>query len=1223
MTVLAGSRVRLVEVRRKQLLLSVSLVAGAVATYGRGAYAQQVCAPSGGTSYLCTGTSKDTQSITRDNASVEAGGPLVIETDPAKGGNGGDAIAISGGGDIRFDSAPGGYVVVSGETNGLSIVSTGDIGTMPGSVFVETSGYILGRYGINAVNYGSGSTSIRLDGTTIGSDVGISARDAGAGGLSLTAGENAYIDGGARGIFAFNLGGSAVIAVDGFVGSGGQAIDVINGATSADLSITTGASSEVHGLAGITAAQAGSGTARIEIGGQVTGTGQYGVLFQGRPNAGDLVITTGAGSRVTGAEAIVLSNRGRGDSLIVVGGDVVNSHTAGTGVAVVNQGYAGDATVITREGSNIAGRTRGISVMNSATGVSTVSAHGKVSAAVQDGIYVRNSVDATGIAVTAGSSARVEGGKYGVNALNYAGGQTNIVIDGDVAGTSRVGVRAVNGAGATDLTVTTGTQSTISGGYAGIWAVNQGTGATTVTLTGDVVSAREAVVAGNMATATDLVVTTAAGSTMEGVRGIRALNFGAGTTEVTIGGDVLGSASEGIFLSSIHGSHLAILEGASVTSRGTVVNDDAIKIIGQSSVTVAGAVTSNAGHAIRFDTANTFDDRLELQPGWDINGTVDAGLGFDTLAFGGLAMFDMTRVDIAGTGAPEANFFGFDTFAKTGTSVFELTGNNSGIAGFAVTQGTLVLNADLAGMDFVVGPGAGLIGTGTAGSFAFGSGATVAPGTAGEIGVLTAQGPADFDAGSRFLVDLAANGAADRIVADTAAIGGGTLLVNLVPSASAYFDGQRFVIVDAAGGVLGRFDGIERAFDSLFLDFAFADTPTQVAIEADVTAFDSAAATKNQAAVARSLFAFAQSSDPDAQRVYSSILFAPTIEDAQAAFDAASGGIHASLPTAVTNAGIGFGQILRARASLPPAAAPAVEPLAYAPAPLAAQAIDAAVDPAAPVAAHGLWGQLIAGSASIAGDGTAADLDFSFGGIAAGTEAVWSGTGFSAGLALGYTRGEASVSSSQAAIDSAHIGVYGALESGPLLLTAATHFGLHNVETSRDVLIGGVGGTAIANYGAQGLGVSAAARYRLEVGGVTVSPFAGVDAAFVHSQGATETGAGLLNLSIDPADYVTGTMVAGLALGHEWQLDGEARLRAEVSAAYEHSLGGPPDRNVAFVGGPGYTLSGGKLDDDRLALEGELDLSFDGGLTFSGGYRGTFGADSTSHSGQLSISHRF
>jgi fibronectin-binding autotransporter adhesin len=438
-----------------------------------------------------------------------------------------------------------------------------------------------------------------------------------------------------------------------------------------------------------------------------------------------------------------------------------------------------------------------------------------------------------------------------------------------------------------------------------------------------------------------------------------------------------------------------------------------------------------------------------------------------------------------------------------------------------------------------------------------------------------------------------------------------------------FVDGQHFVILDAANGVQGGFDHIEKAVDSVFLDFAFANTPTQVAIETDVTPFDSVAATTNQASVARKLFAFGESSDPDARSVYNSILFARTAEEAQAAFDAASGEIYADLPTALANSGIGFGQLLRTHAGLPPTVTPTVEPLAYAPAPLAMQTTAGPFSPIASGATDGLWGQLIGASTSIEGDGTAADLDIRLGGVAAGGEILESESGFSAGLAFGYIHTRASELSSEAEVDSGHVGLYAAMENGPLLLTAATHVGLYNVETSRDAVIGGVGGTATVSYGAQSVGVSAAARYRLKVGDVTVSPFTGVDADYVHSNGATESGAGVLNLTIDPSDYTAGALAAGLALGQEWQIDGHARLGAEVSAAYERGFGGAPDQNLAFVGGPGYILSGLDLNDNRLALEARLDLSFDSGLTFSGGYRGSFGTDSTTQSGQLSIGYKF
>ena len=196
---------------------------------------------------------------------------------------------------------------------------------------------------------------------------------------------------------------------------------------------------------------------------------------------------------------------------------------------------------------------------------------------------------------------------------------------------------------------------------------------------------------------------------------------------------------------------------------------------------------------------------------------MDAGLGFDTLVLGGSAngvggidaTLDVGRVDIGGSGGPSATFFGFDAFAKTGTAVFELTGSNNGTADLDVESGTLVMDAALPDWSFAVASGATLLGTGTAGSIAAGNGATIGAGKLGEIGTLSASGSVSFDAGSRFAVDLAANGDADQIVSDTVSIQGGTVVVNAVSPGSTYAEGQRYVILDAAGGRTGQFHGVE------------------------------------------------------------------------------------------------------------------------------------------------------------------------------------------------------------------------------------------------------------------------------------------------------------------------------------------------------------------------------------------------------------------------------
>ena len=138
---------------------------------------------------------------------------------PQKAGTGGNGITVSGDGAVRFVSPADAYTVLSGEHAGLVIRSTGDLGSLPGSVTVTTSGYFVGRYGIDAVNYGSGATTFRFDGTAIGQSVGISARNAniGNGGLFITAGADSWISGDTAGLWAFNGGsGPTDIRVDGY-----------------------------------------------------------------------------------------------------------------------------------------------------------------------------------------------------------------------------------------------------------------------------------------------------------------------------------------------------------------------------------------------------------------------------------------------------------------------------------------------------------------------------------------------------------------------------------------------------------------------------------------------------------------------------------------------------------------------------------------------------------------------------------------------------------------------------------------------------------------------------------------------------------------------------------------------------------------------------------------------------------------------------------------------
>ena len=176
---------------RRQLLLTTTMLAGALTGYGGRAYA--ACANSGGSTYQCSGANVTQQSITLvDDADVSTvPGFSVVTGDPR-------AISITGDGALFYTdtySSP-----LTGATTALYIRSNGDVGGgNPGSVTVTTDGVLIGgTFGIYTRNYGSGALAVTANGDVTGFD-GIVARNRGTD-LTVTTGAGTTVTGGPLGI---------------------------------------------------------------------------------------------------------------------------------------------------------------------------------------------------------------------------------------------------------------------------------------------------------------------------------------------------------------------------------------------------------------------------------------------------------------------------------------------------------------------------------------------------------------------------------------------------------------------------------------------------------------------------------------------------------------------------------------------------------------------------------------------------------------------------------------------------------------------------------------------------------------------------------------------------------------------------------------------------------------------------------------------------------------
>lgn len=140
----------------------------------------------------------------------------------------------------------------------------------------------------------------------------------------------------------------------------------------------------------------------------------------------------------------------------------------------------------------------------------------------------------------------------------------------------------------------------------------------------------------------------------------------------------------------------------------------------QGTAIVAGLVSAGAaGQAIEFKGA---DNRLELQSGYSITGAV-SGAGSDLLVFGGASS---ASFDLASLGA---QYTGFDSLQKIGTSIWTLTGDGSAFSGpISILEGKLDINGALDSA-LTVQSGGVLGGTGTLGAVTLADGGILEPGS--------------------------------------------------------------------------------------------------------------------------------------------------------------------------------------------------------------------------------------------------------------------------------------------------------------------------------------------------------------------------------------------------------------------------------------------------------------------------------------------------------------
>jgi len=450
----------------------------------------------------------------------------------------GIAVSITGSGEINYhdqDPSPNNISSLnSTESQGLFVYSTGDNGSKPGAVTINTAGTIQGNTdGIAVTNQGSGATSINVTGDITGTNFnGISVSQSGTN-LDITTNN---VTGGQNGINVTkaNHGQTTIIANGTVTGTDANSDGIYTGQLKGS-GLTIQANDVSAGSSAIYAQNNGSGATSVTALGDVTAITNFGIFVQNyASNTTTLDIT--ANNVRGGSSGIYAKNMGSGATTITTTGTVTGTANDGIYANNGNSNAIGGVTVITN--GDVKGKNNGIEVESAGRGVTSVTANANVTATNGYGISVQNDASSTGLTVTTGANSTIQGGVAGMLVSNN--GTNNdalITVGGDVMGTSinSTGIAVGNESSGNLTLLANNANATISGKYAGIDADNYGSGSMSITTKGNVVQNGEDGY-GILATNYGADFTINANNVSGDHYGINAVNYGTGNLSITTTG---------------------------------------------------------------------------------------------------------------------------------------------------------------------------------------------------------------------------------------------------------------------------------------------------------------------------------------------------------------------------------------------------------------------------------------------------------------------------------------------------------------------------------------------------------------------------------------------------------------------------------------------------------------------------------------------------------------
>lgn len=640
-------------------------------------------------------------------------------------------------------------------------------------------------------------------------------------------------------------------------------------------------------------------------------------------------------------------------------------------------------------------------------------------------------------------------------------------------------------------------------------------------------------------------------------------------------------------------------------------------------LTNSGTIRAGAGQtdAIRLAAGSTGSLTLELQAGSVIEGNVvaNAAGSNDVLRLGGTSNATLDG-GIGSTG----QYRNFDRLEKTGASTWTITGSGDFSGSASINEGTLLVNGSLAGSAVTVASGARLGGAGTVGATTLASGARIAPGNS--IGTITINGAYVQNAGAVYEVEIdPGTVTSDRIqVNGTATLASGATIAVVNYTGAGYVAGQRYTILTSTG-LTGSY-GSDDVVVSPFLNLRKSTDATNAYLTViQARTVGSIGTTPNEVAVGNGVDSLA-----DGNTVKTGVTNVATVDDARGALGQLGGEIHASARTALIEESWLLRQAVndRLRSAFGAVGAAPMATLAYGFTADLAPTVKGPMPRLPSTERFAVWGQGYGSWGRSDGDGNAAPLSRSTGGLLVGADAAVFDT-LRFGVVAGYSRSEFEVSGrfSSAESDNYHLGLYGGGQFGALGLRLGASYSWHDLSTRRGIVAAGLGDVLRADYAAGTAQLFGELGWRIELGQtalgrVALEPFAGLVYINLRSDGFTERG-GAAALAGDGGDTNLGYGTLGLRAATTTRLQGmDLTLRGALG--WRHAFGDvDPKATLAFAGSIPFTIRGAPIARNAALVEAGLDLALGVNMTFGASYTAQLAQDAQDHAFKANLAVRF